>query len=774
MGRIGRGMGKTFGAPCVLPLAGLLAVLGSYPTAAADSDKGLDEIIVTATKREESINHVPISIAVINAQEIQALGIQNAEDFSRLVPGLLVEKSCDQCDGLYYNFRGLAGGGSTSLSSAYIDDTPITFGGITPTFNLFDAERVEVLRGPQGTLFGGSAMSGAIRYVMPQPDYKNPSGFARVEYGEIDRGGASSEIEAAGGAPIIEDSLAFRASVFKRQDGGYIDEVSEATRGVVARGINSADSLGGRFVIAGRFGAIEVNASLISQRSHANGLDPYYTSIGEVGHETPLQRFQVNRRVPAYADTNVNLPTLTIKADLGFADLTSITSYLTRHWDVQTDFSFTVEGSLIGSFGTSPDLRMANDQGDYDRAFTQEVRLASKAHDTYEWLIGAYYRHTNENAWQTVAGNILQTYPEIVPYITATPILPGGVVYTGDVTERREQKAVFGEASYKPFDGLKLTGGIRVSDLSHSHEVIANGLFNGGPEDVVRNNDSRNIVTPKVSLSHDFGSSAMTYATYSTGFREGGANPLLPLGRPECVQALASLGLTNSPTTYGSDKVKNFEVGFKGEAEDHRLDYRAAVYYIKWTDLQSSIGLSNGCGFSFTTNLGAARTEGLELESSWTPVSTLRFGLNLGYNSGEYTEDQVIGSTRTGPIYGARKGTPITDFPKWTIAASSQYDFLVTSHWKDFVRVDYQYMSGSSLSNPVSQGAEVNNFQRDAYSFVSLRLGANRGPYELALLVKNLTNTHPLVFGSGYGQGDAAVLESIQPRYIAISALVHF
>jgi iron complex outermembrane receptor protein len=746
----------------------VVAGLGSprlLVAAGVEAEVGLQEIVVTATKREESILTVPISVAVIGAQEIQALGMQTAEDFSRFVPGLLVEKSCEQCDGFYYNFRGLSGGGNTSLSSVYIDDTPLTFGGTSPTLNLFDVERVEVLRGPQGTLFGSSAMSGAIRYVTPQPDYSKENGTAKIEYGQVNRGGQSYEAEAAFGAPIVDDVLAFRASAFKRHDGGYIDQINEDTGAPVDRNINSAVSYGGRFAMAGRTGPVEVIASVLFQNIRNNALDTYYTSRGESPDEVPLEQFQVGRRVPTFVNSKVTVPTVTVKADLGLAELTSITSYLTREWVVQSDFSYVVENII----GPNPALLQPNDMTDRDGAFTQEIRLASKVHDSYDWIVGAYFRHTTEFGSQSVNGNLFSLYPGF-----ASAALPGGFSYISTQYEARKQKALFGEASYKPFNLFKITGGVRVSDLSSHSEVYADGLFNGGPSSKATAVEARNIVTPKVSISREFASTTMAYATYSTGFREGGSNPLVPLGRPECVAALASLGLKDAPATYGSDKIKNFELGLKGESADHRFDYKTAVYYIKWTDLQSGINLGNGCNFGFTSNIGAARTEGLELESSWSPIDPLRFGLNLGYSTGEYTKDQVIGSDSSGPIYGARKGSPITDFPKWTISASSQYDYLVTANWKHFVRVDYQYLGSSTQSNNISQGAEVVNFQRDAYSFVSLRFGANTGPYEFALFVKNLANTHPLTYASCCGQGGSAILETIQPRYIAVSASMRF
>jgi outer membrane receptor protein involved in Fe transport len=757
------GRGARWLTACVAGLTTTVAMAQSETPA----QQTLEEVVVTATKREESILKIPVSVSAVDAAQIDKLGAKDLEDLARAVPSLVVMQESEQ-NGKTFVIRGISSGSEVATVSVYVDDTPVTFGPNSPDLKLFDLERVEVLRGPQGTLFGSSSMGGAIRYVSPQPDFDGFSGFTRLEAGAIEGGGESYEAQAAGGGPLAE-RVAFRGSFFGRHDGGYIDLVDEDTGAMRDRDANSGDSYGGRLALTARFtDRFSANLSVLYQNQELDLLPIFFTGRG-VGDTVPLPPLQRVDRVDVFRKESIALPNLTFSVDFGFARLTASSSYVDRHIDLQSDFSYFVQSALGFPDDLGRALAVPSRQDFRFRGFTEEVRLASPGDQPFEWLLAGYYQDTNEPLSQTVFSNLGDVFPPFEPLL-----LPDGVVFVNHTTVKRRQTAAFGEASYRFLDGLKVTAGLRVSDLSLREDRSADGLFNGGPSTQNSHADENGIVTPKFSVSYDVGEHAMIYATAAKGFRQGGANSPVPVGLPACAAALAALGLTDAPASFESDTLWSYEAGLKGRSAGNGVTYQLAAYSIDWSGIQQTINLSGGCGFSYIDNVGKARSRGVELETSWRPREHVTLGLNAGYTDAELTEDLISGADASGPIVAATKGTTLPDVPDWSLGARAELDFSLGS-WPAFLRGDYQYL-GSSKRHLGTPSDDPRTIDRDSYGVVGVQLGASVSDYELVLAVKNLLDEDVVLFETyqEFAPGTAAERTTLQPRLIFFSVTRRF
>jgi iron complex outermembrane recepter protein len=742
-----------FLASAVPPAASAADVAYVSDQTVASSD-ALQVIVVTATRRSEALLRIPESISALESTDIMEGQIENLEDVARVVPGLVVTRDSEQTQGFDMAIRGIPS------VATYVDDTPIP----TSTLKIFDVDRVEVLRGPQGTLFGASSMGGAIRYVTPGPGFDTYSGFANVETGFVDSGGQSSEVQVAGGGPLVNQALAFRGSAFFRRDGGYIDLANEDTGAIVKRDINSTNSYGGRFSLAGRpSDFIEANASVTFQKQVDNGLPDYFTGRGSPD-SIPLPIFERVQRVPQFRSERIVLPNLTIKADFGFATLTSSTSYLDWDWGFQNDFSYFVEAAvglddLTGGKGMVTPNYQTVDQGN----FIQEIRLASSAQGPFEWLVGGYYEHDHRSQSQLVTSNLGTYVPSLAP-----AVLPGDIVYVNQIYDGARQEAVFGEASYSVFKALKITAGLRYTDLSMDISQTANGLFNGGSSFQSLKSEENGIVSPKFSISYDLGET-MVYATASKGFRPGGPNSAVPVGIPDCAAELRTLGKTNVPASYNTDDLWTYELGLKGLTFERKFAYEVAAYQVDWSGLQENINLAGGCGFSYTDNVGNAKVQGVEASVSWLPIEGLKLGLNGSYSYGRLVKALITGADQNGPVVAAPAGRELPDLPRGAVSVSAQYKFNVTSDWHAYLRGDYQYIGelARDLGTPTDDPRVLNEA---GYGVTNGRFGALRGPWEVALFAKNLFNQRPTIYESyaDYAPGNAAELTTIQPRYVGI------
>jgi iron complex outermembrane receptor protein len=711
--------------------SGALAIMRGETAPQGDAPAGVDEaeasmveeVIVSATKRDESIMQVPVSMTAVTASDIERIGAKTLEELAKSVPGVVIRAGPEAGDKTFV-IRGISSGPTVAV---YLDDTPITVSGFTPDLKLFDVAQVEFLRGPQGTLFGSSSMGGAIRYVAPTPSFGAVTGMVKVEGAQIQDGGQDYEAQGVISGPIISDKLAFRASAFASHDGGYIDLRNEDTGAVIRDNINTIDSYGGRLVLKALVGeSFDATLSAIFQQQNSNQASAYY-SIRGMDVPVPMHESRV-ARTNVYRDDRTFMPNLTVNADLGFAKLTSSTSYFHRNRDAALDFSYYMQRAFELPNAVGRDLTVISLEDRTFQAWTQEVRLASQGDGPFEWIVGAFYSRINEQLERSLPTNLGTIVPD---YAALLPL------YDAAYLEKSTQKAVFGEISYTIAQKLKLTAGLRLSDLSRKTDLNLNGLFNGGATKDT-SVSAEKPVTPKFSAQYTLSPDAMIYVSVAKGFREGGANNAIATNIPACVAALAALGLTEAPLSYDTDTVWSYEVGTKLQTSDRRFRFIGSVYRIDWDGIQQGVSLGGGCGGGFVGNFGTARSKGFEVESSWRATDNLRLDLAVGYTDARLTEDLILGADPdTGPILAAPAGRRLSDVPEWTAMLAAQYQFQPLADWQAYLRGEVQYISGSkqSLGTPSDDPRSLNV---PAFSLVNLRLGASQGPYEVSLFVNNL------------------------------------
>ena len=524
----------------------------------ADGASGaLDEVVVTATRRQERIEDIPISVVAFSQEKMDAQGLRSIDDLSRLSPGLNFQRNGMSSAGNYndegsdINIRGVDSTAGTSTTGIYIDDTPIQtrhvgFGSVNAFPTLFDLDRVEVLRGPQGTLFGAGAEGGVVRFIAPEPNLTKPSGYARADAAITDGGSPSYEGGAAFGAPVIDDVLAFRVSVSYRRDGGWVDRVGYTlapnatvpTPTPIYNGDTTAPNSNWQETTTARLAltwkvsdALEITPSIYYQRLHINDTAAYWVSLSDPGANV----YRNGNALTNPSDDPFTLSAIKIKWDLGFASLFSNTSFYDRNQKSTSDYTQYLRATW-SYYGEYPNtFPAAGDRGyalfrDDQRNFYQELRLASPDAGRIVWSAGVFFSHLKENVpeniydptlnAETIAFTGTPTPP--VPVCSAAQPCPNGLIFNGPVDSVVDKQiALFGELGVKITDTFKATVGLRVSRLDYTGSVNETGPFLGTTI-VTQSSDTDKPVTPKAVLSWQPDKDDLVYFSASKGFRPGG------------------------------------------------------------------------------------------------------------------------------------------------------------------------------------------------------------------------------------------------------------
>jgi iron complex outermembrane receptor protein len=767
-------------------------------TGAADTapSEGLNEIVVTATRRSERLQDVPISVMAFSQEKLDAEGLHNIDDLSRLSPGITFQRNGMSSAGNYndegsdINIRGVDSTAGTSTTGIYIDDSPIQtrhigFGSINAFPALFDLDRVEVLRGPQGTLFGAGAEGGVVRFISPEPDLEKPTGYARADVASTDGGAASYEGGAAFGAPIIDDVLAFRASVSSRRDGGWVDRVGYTLSpnssvhlptpiydgDTTEANANFSDTTTARLALKWKVSdTLEISPSIYYQRLQINDTAAYWVALSD-----PASNVYRNGNSGTNPSNDpFTLSALKIRWDLGFASLFSNTSFYDRNQNATSDYTQYLRatwnsfGELANVFPSAGDNGYAQFQDD-QRNFYQEFRLASSdTNAPIVWNAGLFYSHLSENVPeniidQTLNAEVLSYYGPNPPVpVCAPPTLPcpNGLIFTGPIDRVVDQQiAAFGEVAFKITDTFKATVGLRVSRLEYTGSVSETGPFLGTTI-VTQSSATEDPVTPKVVLSWQPDRDDLLYVSGSKGFRPGGPN--VGVGNI-CQSNLTSLGLTQVPGQFSSDSLWSYEIGSKNTFLDHTLQINASLFYIDWNNIQQNVYLPV-CGEQFTANLGKAKSEGGDIEVLYKPIEALTFDLTAAYTDARLTKTSCAGTliydatdaSCTGP--GAAASSPIATSgdallgAPWSFTASTEYHFSEWGGHKPYARLDWQH---STAQKSLLPGQDPNNALFDTtlpglpvLDNVSVRAGLRFNGFDISAYADNLLNAHPLMFES--------------------------
>lgn len=712
--------------------------MGSMTVSAQELDaesRVLEEIIVTATRREANLQSVPLSVYVVTEEALARLGATSFVDYGRTVPGLTFtdfgiarEKQ---------TIRGVSTGTAAEINpttAMYLDEVSMTnagghIGAYNPDPMLIDIERIEVLRGPQGTLFGAGAMGGAIRIITHQPDLEQAEGFVGATLSSISSGGPGYELNGMFNVPLDDGRAAIRAVAYYRDNDGFIDNLTTGLNNV-----NNNEVTGGRLS-----GTI-----LLSDRVSLTGRIIYQDRRSNASSfEDPDDPARTQNRIkePSRDEwTNYNL---VVNADFDWGTLVSSTSYLDRAIAADID----VRAFLTTFFGI--DIPLIASNRDKIKEFVQEVRIFSKGGERFGWLAGVFYQDQDEHFDQNFPAPGFDALTGGLATIFGAP----DDLFVARPLSTLEQIAVYGEVSYKLAERLDIVAGMRWFDIDRNYNADSVGLFVGGrliESDTAHETD----VTPKFSLSFAASEDLTIYGTAAKGFRSGGVNPTDLSGSAECQMDLADLGLAAFPTEYDSDSLWSYELGAKSRFQSGRLQLNAAVYHIDWSDIQTSKLLS--CGVSFIENAGKAVSDGIELEAISRPTDNVDISVGASYNVAEL-EDDV-------PNIGGIAGDPIPGVPRFAANLGASYYFSAFSGREAFVHGDYQHV-GSSYSE-YDRAIRV---KLPGYDLMNVRIGINTENWSTAIFINNifdergiLTDINDPILGGHF-------VTATRPRTVGIS-----
>jgi outer membrane receptor protein involved in Fe transport len=764
----------------------------------------LSELVVTPGKEAESIGRAPVSMTALTQRALDVRGVKTMEDLSRQTPALLITPSAGGVgvaipgngNGFDVSIRGVRSRVGAATTGVYFDDTPLQRyagpgenvgnGAVFP--QLFDLERVEVLKGPQGTLYGSSAQGGVIRFISAAPSLVRAGGFARTEVATTRDGGLSYEAQGAVGGPIVRDRLGFRASVLRRHTGGYIDHVSRYTGQVLESDTNDADVLAGRFALAARpMNRLTVTASVYGSREHIADPDIYWADIARYTVPTRVTGSFVN---PAYtygpydmfgpyrsgANCNIGedfagqipecvrkqprtstlfLPSATAEYVGETVKLVATTAYVAQQNKGYVDStSLNFYGVQQGPF-FAHNVPLSISNFIYRAAvrnWSQELRLSSVGDPRLGWVIGGFHSFAKTNARVQESSNLedvlLAIRGQTVVQYNGVPLEPGNVIYHWNQLYRTREYAAFGELNYRLTAKLKLIAGVRVSrtsiDYFQEYYGSRQGYLvpteaNGG---LTRGRVADTPVTPRYGLQYQMNDDAMVYATAAKGFRIGGVNQQ-PNRQPRCVADIESIG-GQAPATYGSDSLWSYEAGAKVQALDGRLKVNSSLFWIDWRDIQVRYILP-GCASAFTQNANSATSRGFDVNAQLAAGGGFTFTAEAALTDARYTDD-----VRLRPdVLVIRSGERLPT-PKWAYTLSAEYSRTLASGMRLYARADRRYASGYVTgSGPGTLTYAPDAYRLGATSTVSARAGVSLKGWELSAYANNLFNSQDVVWRTG-------------------------
>jgi outer membrane receptor protein involved in Fe transport len=767
-----------------------VTALTSTKAAAADSPdaggNGLQEIVVTAERRTERLQDVPVSVEVLTRDKLDAQAIRGIDDLTRLSPGVTflrngayTTSSGSASDIAIRGIDSIAGAATTAL---YIDDTPIQARHVNITSQnpypaLFDLDRVEVLRGPQGTLFGGGAEGGAVRFISPEPGLAKTSGYYLSELATTAYGDPSYSVGAAAGGPIIDDKLGFRVSASYRRDGGWVNRVDFATGATVDPRSNYEEigTLRGALTYAVTEN-VTVTGSLYYQKQDLNDTGYYWLELSNPA----AHQFSNGNAVRSPDADKFYLPAIKVAWNLGTVKLISNTSYFSRDQSSTTDATmldraiYLFNGTYPAFPYPPPGVTAPQQNSDKQNNFVEEIRLESAAADSsLNWVAGMFYTHARENTSVSVIDQSLPgEYQSLYGASWDTsigPLLPGGyLLQTPYAWAVDKQLAGFGQLDWKILESLKLTAGVRVSKSDSSGAQYSAGPEIGPVPATAAGSITEHPVTPKPTRDQLF------YASVAKGYRIGGVNsPLSTL----CGGALTQLSLSSGPKTYDSDSLWSYEVGAKNSLFDRRLQINTSAFYINWSNIQNNVYLPS-CGFSFTANLGKVTSKGADIDILARPIDALDFELTASYTDARYSDSVYAAPGATAALAGKGDYLPVAP---WTIVASTEYKPsipLLTTH-NPYVRIDYsvsaKYKSPQEFQDPTTISYDPAPFYQTQATSLSARTGLRWSGFDVSLYGTNLTNTHPVLFDSRYYPPLPLFFDTTwRPRTIGVTATYRY
>ncbi len=770
-------MGGAMNTTVCSSLAGVLALfIGVSSAHAADSPQGagaLEEIIVTAQRREETVQNVPISITALGERALEEQAVSNFFDYAGQVPGLGFGYTGDGSGtARTISIRGISGDGATGF---YIDETPVP-DSVDP--RVVDIQRIEALRGPQGTLYGARSMGGTVRIITQQPNLSEFEGWAKANGSHtLNADTPNYGLDAAVNLPLIADRLALRLVGFGQHDGGFFTRhfltnpadaanlppnADPTTLGGLptstVKDVGRTNSFGGAASLLIKLNsALSIAPRILFQKSDTNGLD--YSDVGIYPVPTPSPPPVVSMH-PAgfnqYRFFNLSegshdrwtLGSLAVKWDTGLGVLSSSTSYFDRTVDETEDETDFLWQNLLAPFDGVPlpdgsayhavPLASTIEELKQIHEFVEEVRFVSQLSGPLQYVAGAFFSDTRGRVPYAgyyppaLAPGISQTAGVLSIGIPINPANPDEI-FGQDYHTRVSEPALYGEVSYFLMDALKGTVGLRGYQIRTETGGYLEGLAFGGARltDPQASFTERGI-NPKAEMDYHIDQDKMVYGLAARGFRPGGLVPSIPgnstvdpLG---CFAQLQGLGYTSAAQTksYKSDHLWNYEVGAKTDWADHRMTLNGSVFFIDWKDIQQLVALP--CGFQFRANSGAAQSKGFDLDLHAKPVENLDLSAGVGFQHARITQTSAASPQKV--------GDRVYQVPDWTGTASATYTIRLGGDSRVVTTAGYSYTGNSTSANVTPAQPRI----RPGYGLLDGRVAYVFGLYEVAVVGKNLTD----------------------------------
>jgi iron complex outermembrane receptor protein len=727
--------------------AGAVALLISTVAGAADNSV-IAEVVVTAQKRSENVQDVPTSVSVFGDEKIAQLHAAQLSDYAAYIPGLNVS-GIGTPGQTTITLRGIAAVGPGAVVGTYVDDTPLGSSGNyarATEFGLdlmpYDVERVEVLRGPQGTLYGAGTMGGLLKYVMKDPD---PSAFefrAGVEGSSIEGASDLGWGARAGLNVPLGDKVAVRASFYDQQTPGYIDNAMTGERDE-----NDYSQYGGRvsllWQLSDNFTA-KLGGMWQRLETDNNGSMSLGVTNPPTDPDTALRTgaptfgdLKSNHLLAQPFDKDVDYYSLTLNWDTGWGSFVSATSYSQTN-SLQTQDATEVFGILYPfvtdpPFQYDPGISEFQIELDLDK-WTQEFRLASNSEGRLEWLIGAFYTEEDSTNIQRVYASDFNgvPIPAFQPYFAFA-----------ELPTNYKELAGFGDLTFKFTDSFDITAGLRWAKNKQEFTQISGGAIL--PNAQVPGSSEEDVwtyaVSPRLHVSDD----TMLYVRVASGYRPGGPNVFLP----------------GVPPQVNADKLTNYEAGIKTEFMDRRALLNVSVYYIDWTDIQQTQGFG---GVSGLTNAGDATSKGVELESNWLLTDAFRLGLNVAY------ADATLDATDDNPN-GNVFGTQLPGVPEWAASLTADYNFAFPGAFPAHIGAGYRYVD--DRTSAVQQTPQNLATILPSYESLDLNADVTFNRMTLRLFARNVTDERAYTGGgvtvNGFNQPYQMDVGILMPRTYGVS-----
>lgn len=760
------------------------ALPATEETTAADDDS----IVVTATRSEQRLDKVPISISAYTQEKLDSLGVRSTEDLSSLTPGVNFERIRARASGTNIAIRGISSRIGAGTTGIYIDDAPIQvriigYDATNAYPSIFDLERVEVLRGPQGTLFGAGSMGGTVRFITPKPDLGKTSMNARAEIATIDNGSMTYEVGAAFGTPIIEDKLAVRLSGYFRRDGGWVDRANWDTGDIVEKNANSSNVK----VFSGALTwqptpELKITPSVYYQDQHIDDSGSYWSTLSDPERGV----FKNGHPRPQPVDDEFVLPSLAVEYDLGPVIVTSNTSWFDREATNLWDYSTVVPAILSGNaLLRVPGYELYSYFNDRQRNFTQEVRLQnSDPSARLNWVVGLFYGKMKQRAVQSLDAELVEVLYRAVlgtsnrnalgPLYDAGELGPSTLFI--DTASTDTQFAGFGEVNFSLTEKLKLTAGVRVSSTKLEFANFQAGPFNG-PQSSVAIEEKATPVTPRFGFSYQADPNNLFYANASKGFRIGGGNNAIP--STTCAAELASIGISSTPKSYESDSLWNYEIGAKNRLFGGKLQLATSAFYIKWKNIQQQVFLK--CAFQYVDNVGGATSKGFDLQASVRVGGGLTLGANVGYVDADYTEDAYPGPIPgTGPKSVIVSDGDTVGVAPWNVTLTADYETPIGAGDDNFygnITVVHRSKNKGQTAflNPLSVAYDPDLPSIPAATTLRARIGVRISDFDLSLFANNITNSTKRLSRNHDTVGNPVFFDTTyQPRTIGLTAAYRY